>query len=85
VDLIEQLSLVHSQLEIFLMDATEMNEAFSALRDFFVGAAYTVFAAGCVLTVVANQVTYFAFVIALIFAVALLTFAWICAMAGREA
>jgi hypothetical protein len=49
-----------------------MKEAFAALREFFVGASYSVFAAGCVLAVLSDQVTYFTVVSAFVFALLLL-------------
>ena len=58
-----------------------MKEAFSTLREFFVGASYSVFAAGCVLAVLTETVSYLTVVAAFIFALLLLILAWISAQA----
>ena len=60
-----------------------MNEAFDLLKQFFLGAAYSVFAVGCALAVLSESVTYAAFFAALIFATLLLKLSWVCAMAAR--
>ncbi len=60
-----------------------MKEAFEVLKHFFVGAAYSVFAVGCVLAVVSEDVTYLMFFASFIFALFLLILGWVCAMAGR--
>ena len=60
-----------------------MNEAFRVLKDFFVGAAYSVFAVGCVLAVVSENVSYYTFFATFIFAVLLLILGWVCAMASK--
>jgi hypothetical protein len=61
-----------------------MKEAFEALKQFFVGAAYSVFAVGCVLAIMSDAVTYFTFFAALIFSTLLLILSWVCAMAERS-
>jgi hypothetical protein len=60
-----------------------MREAFDILKHFFIGAAYSVFAVGCVLAVVSEEVSYFSFFGAFVFAFFLLIFAWAIAIAGR--
>jgi hypothetical protein len=62
-----------------------MNEAFDLLKQFFLGAAYSVFAVGCALAVIAEGVTYATFFAALILATLLLILSWVCAMAERGA
>lgn len=61
-----------------------MREAFTALREFFVGAGYSVFAAGCVLAVLSDQVSYLTVVSAFVFSLLLITLGWVSAMAGRN-
>ena len=60
-----------------------MREAFSALRDFFIGASYTVFAVGCVLAVLTDQTTYLTFFVSFISGILLLMLGWVRALAGR--
>jgi hypothetical protein len=50
-----------------------MKEAFETLREFFVGAGYSVFAAGCVLAVLSDQVSYLTVISAFIFSLLLIT------------
>ena len=61
-----------------------MDEAFQVLRQFFVGASYSVFAVGCALAVISGDLTYYSFVGAFIFALLLLISAWIAALAERK-
>jgi len=61
-----------------------MKEAFETLREFFVGAGYSVFAAGCVLAVLSDQVSYLTIISAFIFSILLITLSWVSAMAGRN-
>jgi hypothetical protein len=61
-----------------------MKEAFETLREFFVGAGYSVFAAGCVLAVLSDQVSYLTIISASIFSLLLITLGWVSAMAGRD-
>ena len=68
---------------IIVLGQSTMREAFAALREFFVGASYSVFAAGCVLAILSETVSYLTIVAAFIFALLLLILAWVCAMAGR--
>jgi hypothetical protein len=60
-----------------------VKEAFDVLTQFFVGAAYSVFAVGCVLAVISDDVAYLTVVAAFIFSTLLLILGWVCAMAGR--
>jgi hypothetical protein len=62
-----------------------MDEAFEVLKQFFVGAAYSVFAVGCALAVISESVTYTTFFAALISATLLLILSWLCAIAERGA
>jgi hypothetical protein len=63
---------------------TIMKEAFQALREFFVGAGYSVFAAGCVLAVLSEQVSYLTIAAAFIFSLLLIILGWMAAVAGRN-
>ena len=60
-----------------------MAEAFEILKQFFVGASYSVFAVGCVLAIVSDQVNYLTFFTSFMFALFFLIFSWVCAMAAR--
>jgi hypothetical protein len=60
-----------------------MKEAFETLREFFVGAGYSVFAAGCVLAVLSDQFSYLTFSSAFVFSLLLIILGWVTAMAGR--
>ena len=61
-----------------------MNEASDLLKQFFVGAAYSVFAVGCALAVLSESVTYATFLAAFVFSILLLILSWVCAMAERD-
>ena len=61
-----------------------MKEAFETLYEFFVDAGYSVFAAGCVLAVLSDQVSYLTIISAFIFSLLLITLSWVSAMAGRN-
>jgi uncharacterized membrane protein len=60
-----------------------MKAAFDALKHFFVGASYSVFAVGCVLAVVSDEFSYATFFASFLFAVLLLILGWVSALAGR--
>jgi hypothetical protein len=60
-----------------------MREAFDIVKNFFLGAAYTVFAVGCVLAVLSAEFNYLTFFASFIFALLLLILSWASAMAGR--